>query len=127
MIDRSAVQCLLDLLVRDCTPLDTHLRCFQAAHQHHIGILQEPLDADEYTMYIYSVIHVMYYSACICFIAIMQRSQLMKDQRRSKLVTHAVPHPHQRMLFLVALSLKAPVIQHFKFQDLGRSGCSGML
>lgn len=66
------------------------------------------------------------------FLAIVQRSQLMRDQRRSMFVTHAVPHPHQHVafsgtLFSLALSLEAQVIQHFKFQDLGRSGCSGML
>ena len=42
-IVRSAVQCRLDLLVSDCTPIDTHLRCLQAVHEHLIGILQEPL------------------------------------------------------------------------------------
>ncbi len=36
MIDRSAVQCLLDMLVSDCTLVDTRLGCFQAARQHQI-------------------------------------------------------------------------------------------
>ncbi len=94
MIDRSAVQCLLDMLVSDCTLLDTRLGCFQAARQHHISLLQEPLYADEY----------MYYSACVFFLRLCSGVKLMRDQRRSKLVTHAVPHLHQRMLFVVALS-----------------------
>lgn len=58
MIDRSVIQCLLDLLGSDCTPRGTPLRCLQAAHQHHISILQEPLYGDEY----------MYYNACMYFL-----------------------------------------------------------
>ncbi len=45
-----------------CTPLDTRMSCFQAAHQHRwyqIRILQEPLDADE-SMHYNIVVHVCF-------------------------------------------------------------------
>ncbi len=105
MIDCSAVQCLLDILVSDCTPLEL----VWGASKLRVSITYA-------FCFVLTNTCIAVTAPCMyVFLAIMQRSQVDEGSASLK-ACHACSTSPSPAHVVCGGTLKAPVIQHFKFR-----------